>query len=170
MKPEERTFLEAVKQGKYIVDIQNGTIYSCKYRRFIGSRHTAGYISIGSGGGKTLLVHRLIYLCSGRDIPDGYEINHKNGNKPENRIDNLECVTRSENTLHAHHILGKIFGVFERDNTGTHNGRAKLDWSKVRQIRILYATGRYTQPQLAGYFGIGKSQISNIILGLHWKE
>lgn len=36
-----------------------------------------------------------------------YEPNHKNGIKTDNRADNLEWMTRSENVLHSYHVLGR---------------------------------------------------------------
>jgi hypothetical protein len=82
----------------------------------------------------------------------------------------LECVTRSVNTLHAHHQLGKVFGLFGRDNHGTNNGRAVLDWDTVREIRRLHASGHFTQAALAARFGVGRTQISNIVNNLQWQE
>jgi hypothetical protein len=55
-----------------------------------------------TSGRKKYLVHRLVaetYL----ENPKGFEfVNHKDGNKQNNSVDNLEWVTRSENMLHAH--------------------------------------------------------------------
>lgn len=169
MNTSEKKFLNKVKQGRYIVDIHSGRVYSGLHKRFIGSNHTSGYVSIGGGGGRTLLVHRLVWICAGNDIPDGYEVNHKDGNKKNNSISNLECVTRSVNTLHARHVLGKVFGIFDRNNSKENNGRSVLTQAKVNKMRALWKTGKYTKIKLANMFGIGKSQASNIVLGKSWK-
>lgn len=48
------------------------------------------------------LLHRYIWSKERGDIPDGWDIHHINNNKLDNRIDNYECLKKSEHTkLHA---------------------------------------------------------------------
>ena len=61
-------------------------------------------------------------------IPEGMEVNHKNGIKTDNSIDNLEIVTPSENTLHA-----VVLGLHVPPR-GVITGNAKLNDSKVQMI------------------------------------
>ncbi len=54
------------------------------------------------GKGKTLQVHQLVYTnVTGDQNLEGYVINHKDGNKLNNNIDNLEKISYKENNLHA---------------------------------------------------------------------
>ena len=46
--------------------------------------------------GQVLLVHRLIWEEHYGKIPSGMDIHHKDGNKLNNKIENLECLTREE--------------------------------------------------------------------------
>lgn len=58
--------------------------------------------------GRTLLVHRLVAMAwLGETWFAGAEVNHKNGDKQDNRVINLEWVTRRENELHSYRVLGK---------------------------------------------------------------
>lgn len=61
-----------------------------------GSKTKNGYLLINTGD-KLEYVHRLVYRLFRGEIPKDMEINHIDGNKQNNKIDNLELVTRQEN-------------------------------------------------------------------------
>lgn len=68
----------------------------------IGSINNIGYRRVAFGSSnKKYFVHRLVakYFCEGYD--DNLVVNHKDGNKLNNKASNLEWVTRSQNDLHA---------------------------------------------------------------------
>lgn len=54
------------------------------------------------GRPRTCLVHSLVAVAFLGSMPEGQEVNHKNGNKLDNTPGNLEYLTRSENNLHAY--------------------------------------------------------------------
>lgn len=56
---------------------------------------------------KTVLVHRAVYSAFYGEIPKGMDINHKNGNRHDNKMGNLEICTRSENIRHSFDVLGR---------------------------------------------------------------
>lgn len=76
---------------------------------------------------KSFLVHRLVAEAFLGDRP-GMHVNHKNGNKLDNRLENLEWVTNQENIDHARKVLGKT-------GHGTANGRCKISPEMVLKIR-----------------------------------
>lgn len=68
-----------------------------------------GYLSVylsNNNVKKRLYVHRLVAETFINTSNTKLEVNHKNGNKTDNRVENLEWVTRSANQIHAHRILG----------------------------------------------------------------
>lgn len=77
----------------------------------VGKLDKDGYNEIGlymlDGTRKYFRKHRLmgvVYLSL--DLESDFEINHKNGDKDDNVLDNLEVVTSSENAIHSFHVLG----------------------------------------------------------------
>ena len=54
-----------------------------------------------------VLAHRLVWEALRGTIPDGLEINHKDGVTTHNNPDNLELATGRENMLHSYRVLGR---------------------------------------------------------------
>lgn len=52
----------------------------------------------------TVRVHRAVWEAFNGPIPGRLEVNHKNLNRADNRLENLELLTHQENVQHAHNI------------------------------------------------------------------
>lgn len=90
---------------------KDGRVFSVKAGRCIGTPlNSHGYRYVGTkkeGVRKNFLIHRLLMQVYGPEQPaDKPHINHKNGDKTDNRLENLEWCSRSENAIHSVHILG----------------------------------------------------------------
>lgn len=55
-----------------------------------------GYYSLTTD--ERTLMHRYVWQKEIGEIPDNYDIHHLNENKSDNRIENLECLPKSEHT------------------------------------------------------------------------
>lgn len=80
---------------------------------------------------KSATVHRLVLSAFVRPPRPGDEGNHKDGDKFNNRLDNLEWVTASENQIHSFKVLKRVPSV---------NGRKFTD-DQVREIRQRWVNG-----------------------------
>src|SRR3954454_21758741 len=84
---------------------------------------------------KNFLVHRLVSLAFFGKIPVGIQVNHKDCDKENNRLENLELVTAEQNRQHARDS-GRV-----KPLCGMANPQAKLTDEDVRAIRRLRARG-----------------------------
>lgn len=68
---------------------------------------TTGYLQVNLSGKARHSVHRLVAyeFCEG--FEDGYVVNHRNGDRTDNRAENLEWITHGENNAHAFRDLGR---------------------------------------------------------------
>jgi hypothetical protein len=109
---------------------------------------------------KPYRVHRLLantYIPNPKNLP---EINHKDGNKLNNDIRNLEWCTHAENMSHANKT-----GLL--NNKGSRNGMAKLKEEDIPKIRELLKSGM-SQYKIAVQFNISRSAIENIKVRGNW--
>lgn len=51
----------------------------------------------GQGRARKLLLHKLVYVSFCGDVPEGHQIDHKDRNRMNARLDNLRAVTAEEN-------------------------------------------------------------------------
>jgi len=127
-----------------------------------------GYLQLrlcrGDGTSKTVKVHLLIALAFLGEPPDGMQVNHKNGNKLDNRPDNLEYVTCRQNIRHAWDN-GLSTGKHMR---GERSHRAKLTAADVRRIRTLSST--MTLKAIAELYGVSTYPIWSILKRKAWNH
>jgi HNH endonuclease len=101
-------------------------------------------------------IHRIIagaFLGPGI----GMQVNHKNGNKTDNRLENLEWATQRENILHKVRVLGS--------GRCANHPNADLSDDQVLTVYTLMNTG---SEATALALGISGSQVRNITSGRSW--
>lgn len=143
---------------------RNGKTYQGKILKPIITK--SGYVNVCliTGNDETRVtkrVHRLVAEAFCDNPEDKDEINHKDGNKENNRAENLEWVTRSENEQHAYdNNLVKVL-------KGSEKPCAKLNEEDIRNIRKEYENG-CLQIELAERYGVARQTISSIVNRKAW--
>jgi len=95
--------------------------------------------------------------------PDGKaEVNHKDGNKNDNSVNNLEWMTHQENSLHRNAVL--------RKNIGDKNYGAKMTNETVMEMRKMREETGYAYRIIAEKFGLNENTIYRAITKRHWKH
>lgn len=151
--------------GRYEASI-NGEIRHIENKNIRKARvNRCGYLQMnfsrndGSGRTVTVKVHHLIALTFLENPNDLPEVNHKDGNKQNNAVSNLEYCTRSKNQKHAFEMGLQIMPK------GEDAPRAKLTNEQARQIRKLYKEKRMSQQKLAGFFNVSQTTVRRVING-----
>lgn len=106
----------------------------------------------------SLKVHRLLMISFYGD--SHLVVNHKDGNKQNNNINNLEYVTVGENTIHA--FKNGLRGV------GSKHPMAKLKEEDILDIRRMFATGNFKKINIGIIYGIKCTSVSKIIYRKNW--
>ena len=129
-----------------------------------------GYLRVGLWDGKKVRLHRVHRLVALAFIPhkraEQNTVNHRDGNRRNNRLSNLEWATMHEQNLHKYAVLGLV------PCRGERNGAAKLTEADVRAIRASYephVRGRGYNA-LADRFNVSKVTIWRIIHRRSWSH
>lgn len=130
----------------------------------------AGFVTGGKPKTKNKSVHRLVMetFCPS---PNMYklQVNHRDFNRQNNRLDNLEWVTSSENSMYSH-----AAGRFEQRNKivsdairGERNCRAKLNETQIREIR---KSSHLSTLDLSIKYSVSRELIRKIRTSECWKH
>ena len=115
-------------------------------------------------------LHRLIWEdWYGKSVPDGYVIHHLNGDKTDNRIQNLQCVERSKHiAFHNKSRCGEnssMFGKHHSEETKRKISKSKKGKSLSKEGRLNMSKSRNT----TGYYHVYKENNNQYAQGFLWR-
>lgn len=112
--------------------------------------------------GMKLLVHRVVLetFCPVENMED-LDVNHIDGDKLNNNLNNLEWCTKHENMQHAMKI-----GIFNPQNRyGEKHPMCKLSSDDVDEIKGLIKNSAFTQHEIAEIYNVSDCTVSEIKTG-----
>lgn len=111
-----------------------------------------------------VMAHKLVFVLHGGVIPDGYQINHKNCIKDDNRFENLEACDQSANMQHSY-ANGRNRGRPWKDATIWRDGRVRITAEQKQEMRDMRRQGD-SLANIALKFGLSKGYTHKIVKGV----
>lgn len=91
-----------------------------------------------------------------------HQVNHKNGIRNDNRVENLEWVTPRENVRHS-------FTLGREAASGENHPNSKLNWDLVTKIRSMFNDG-VKQVDISAILGINRGTVNDVVRKRCWRE
>jgi len=138
----------------------NGEVKNIKRNKLLKPNKSSIYYCVDlckNGEIKRHFIHRIVAMAFHENPQNKPQVNHINGNKLDNSVNNLEWVTRSENQLHSIRI-----GL--RHTRGEKNSQSKLNRNTVLEIY----NSNETLSELSLKYNVSKSTICDIKRGYSW--
>ena len=107
-------------------------------------------------------IHQLVMNAFSPASDDSLEINHKNGDKSDNRIENLEWTTHRENMQHARKY--RLFSV------GENAGSSKYKESEIENVCEMLQNGGHTFTEISKITGVSMGVVRSIYTGRSWSH
>lgn len=151
--------LGRVRSHDRLVAYSNGVRHLHKGRILVPVKQNNGYYIANLYNEeitKAILVHRLVALAFIPNPRKAKQVNHKNFDKSDNSVANLEWCSALENSQHSR------ANREQRRPCGEGHGSSKLTWEIVCQIRLMAANG-VRQHKIASEFGITQGHVSDIV-------
>ena len=150
-------------KGEYLIS-SSGRVKNNKNKLRKLQVDNKGYVKIAlckKGEVQQYAVHRLVAQTFISNSENKLEVNHKDGNKLNNCISNLEWCTSSENQKHAFST-----GLQSLTNYSIYKSKEalqKLTNEQTKEIKELYVTGEYTHRKLAGIYKVSHTTIGDVL-------
>jgi hypothetical protein len=148
---------DRLRKGKHGLRLINGQPMKLVFNK-------KGYpeVRFRKEGTHTRLVHRLVANAFVPNHDNKLQVNHIDGNKLNNRANNLEWVTNSENQLHAYRL------GLQPSRAGENNSKAKITDKNVTLLKQLYNSGK-SIIEVSKIMNVSLASARQIIYGVSWK-
>jgi len=147
----------------------NGIIISCKGVSISKRLNEKGYWQVNlfyDGKNHCKRLHRILAELFIPNPENKPQVNHKDRNRANYDLDNLEWSTARENCVHS--VLNGGRDNWTRNNKGSNNSKSKICKNDVENILLYYNNKILTQKELSRKYIIGQSTINKIVNKKLW--
>lgn len=160
----------AIIDERYIVSAE-GEIFFISNKGIVKRKprvHSNGYLR-ATIFEKDFYIHRLVAMCF-LDNPFNYpEVNHKDGNKQNNSVGNLEWCTRAQNNKHAFETGLRDYSELSDIAKKPRLKRRRFSESDIKEIRLMIADGK-SDTEIAEHMNCSRGLIHQIKTHKTYKE